>query len=99
MQFLWINFLAILIAFSTMVISGPEMKVFSAESDYYEAVPVSHHSPLRVPSNKSDGQLSYIAQDFIPIVAIATFDYQIRNYSYYLPFYSRYHEKDFFLLI
>jgi|GEM_PF-6212377 len=69
------------------------------ESSSLSALPILHLNPLRSPTGKSELKLHYIAQDFIPIVHIATVNYVAASFRHYLPIHSYEKEKEYFLLI
>lgn len=98
MRPIWINVIAIIIALSSLVMEGPTVQVDSL-SESFQSVPLFESSALRNELSKATEKTVHIAQDFIPIVIIATFEHLTNNFLHYISIHSLVRQKEYFLLI
>jgi hypothetical protein len=100
MKFVWINVIAIIIAFSSVVLERPS--VYSGSSSIIEtlqSIPFLQSDVLRDVFSKHTEKTVRIAQDFFPIVTIADSECVTTTFFHYFPIYSQVRQKEYFLLI
>ncbi len=99
MKLIWINILAIVIALTSLISEGPTVNFSFDQMTSLQSIPIWESNALRNPSEKQSEKNHLIAQDFIPIVAIAPqYDVHV-SFDYYLPLYNLHRQKQYFLLI
>ena len=99
MRLIWINLIAIIIAFSSLVVERP-----SVQPDFSLPASLSLESHLQFDDLRNDSLSHHekslsIAQDFIPIVVIADEPDADLGFFHYLPIYKLHRQKEYFLLI
>lgn len=99
MKLIWINILAIVIALTSLISEGPTVNFSFDQITSIHGIPLWESDALRNPTEKQSEKNHLIAQDFIPIVAIAS-EYDINEeFLFYLPLYNLHRQKEYFLLI
>ena len=101
MRLFWLNFLAVIItAVSFQVIDQRCIDYHSVDQiGAISGVATWDLNPLKEADHKSSLKQHYIAQDFIPIVTIASSYPHSKDFVHYLPIYNLTREKNYFLLI
>ncbi len=99
MKPIWINILAIVIALTSLISECPTVNFSLNQLSTIHEIPLWESDVLRNPSEKNSKKDHVIAQDFIPIVAIAS-EYDVReSFLFYPPSYNLHRQKEYFLLI
>jgi hypothetical protein len=98
MRLFWINILAIVIAFSSLLLQAPSVDFGHDQLASIQANPSWQSDALKNPNEKNSEKSQYIAQDFTPIVVLADFQ-DFTGFQYYIPIYNLHRQKEYFLLI
>ncbi|WP_408097627.1 hypothetical protein ACJVC5_01565 [Peredibacter sp. HCB2-198] len=99
MKLIWINFLAIIIAITSVVVDLPAVEFNSEQLSGIHQASSWQSDSLRNSELRHSERTVHIAQDFIPIVLIAESVGSSAEFIHYLPIYSLARQKEYFLLI
>ena len=99
MRLIWINIIAIVIAFSSLVVEKPSIEADFNLLSAITTIPHYQSDALRNDTQKHQDKTLQIAQDFIPVVVIAEITDANEGFSHYLPLYNLHRQKEYFLLI
>ena len=93
--------LAILIALASLQVIDLSDIDFSTNEQNNSMSAIDHSilSPVKEIVSKKTMGLTFIAQDFLAIVLIATASFFVLTYSFYIPIYRLYRQKNYFLRI
>lgn len=99
MKFAWMHILAMIVAFSSLVLDTPAITYDDKELSFISEVPQFFSNALKDDTKKHSEKTLHIAQDFIPILVIAAPLNHNNSYTHYLPIYGLFRKKRYFLLI
>ncbi len=99
MRLVWIYFLAILIAITSVVYEQHSIQLSHSTGATLEFAPAWEMPLSKASETRVSQKHSPIVNSFVAIVLLADFSYQIHVHDFYLPLHSFHKEKDYFLLI
>jgi hypothetical protein len=99
MKSIWINIFAVVIALTSLTSEGTSVNFSSEQMSSLQSIPLWESDALKNPTEKQSEKNHVIAQDFFPIVIIASQFDSSDSFHFYLPLYNLHRQKEYFLLI
>jgi hypothetical protein len=96
-----INLIALVISVSALHVSANAALSFSKDDmDTLSLMPLLNIDPIRTPTNNRSHEIEILTQNLIETEAyFSIYTYSTNDFHHYLPIYSLYRAKSYFLLI
>lgn len=101
MRLMLINLIALIISVSALHVSANADLSFSKDgSDTLSSLPLLDMEPIRNPGSNRSHEIEIFSENLTEAdLYLAAFTYKTNDFLHYLPIYSLYREKAYFLLI